>query len=147
LSITPKTKNAIVQKVLFEFIYTKQAENYAPANARQAYYNNGFYKTGWEYDNRIIGTPLFINRYRAQDYLYFQNRGIKPFDWNAPNLPGNSNIVYNQIVGGNIGLLLRLTSFPEKRCLPLQVGSTRTAVLPLASIIPYRNYITLFSGR
>ncbi len=110
LSITPKTKNAIVKKVLLEFIYTKQAENYAPALARQAYYNNGFYKTGWEYDNRIVGTPLFINRYRAQFYPYFQKRGIAPFDWNAPNLPGNSNIVYNQIVGGNIGLLLRFSN-------------------------------------
>ncbi len=110
LSIVPKTKNAIIKKVLFEFIYTKQAENYAPANARQAYYNNGFYKTGWEYDNRIVGTPLFINRYRAQFYSYFQKRGIKPFDWNAPNLPGNSNIVYNQIAGGNIGLLLRVSN-------------------------------------
>ena len=107
LSIAPKKENAVVKKILLEFIYTKQAENYAPANARQAYYNNGFYKTGWEYNTRIVGTPLFINRTRAQYYDYFQKRGIVPFDWNSPNLPGNSNIVYNQIIGGNIALLLR----------------------------------------
>lgn len=109
-SIAPKNPNAILKKLLLEFIYTKQAENYAPASARQAYYNNGYYKTGWEYDNRIIGTPLFINRYRAQFYSYFQKRGIKPFDWNSPNIPGNSNIIYNEIIGGNIGLLLRFSN-------------------------------------
>lgn len=107
ISIAPKNGRAVVKKVLLEFIYTKQAENYAPPLNRQAYYNNGYYKTGWEYENRIVGTPLFINRYRAQDYSYFQQRGIKPFDWNSPNLPGNSNIIYNQIIGGNIGLLLQ----------------------------------------
>ncbi len=109
ISIVPKNERAVVKKVLVEFIYTKQAENYAPAMNRQAYYNNGYYKTGWEYDNRIVGTPLFINRYRAQDYFYFQQRGTKPFDWASSNIPGNSNIIYNQIIGGNIGLLLQLT--------------------------------------
>jgi hypothetical protein len=109
LSVTPKAKNAIVKKVLFEFIYTKQAQDYAPDFARQAYYNNGYYKTGWEYHNRIVGTPLFINRSRAQYYSYFQAQGIKPFDWNDPGVPGNANIIYNKIVGGHIGLLLRFS--------------------------------------
>ncbi len=107
LSLVPKNENSLLKKVLVEFIYTKQAENYAPPLQRQAYYNNGYYKTGWEYDGQIVGTPLFINRTRAQDYTYFQQRGIKPFDWNSSNIPGNSNIIYNQIIGGNIGLLLR----------------------------------------
>ncbi len=110
ISLKPKNENAVVKKVLLEFIYTKQAENYAPAENRQAYYNNGYYRTGWEYQNMIVGTPLFINRYRAQDYPYFQQRGIKPFDWSNPNIPGNSNIIYNQIAGGNIGLLLQLSN-------------------------------------
>jgi hypothetical protein len=110
LSLVPTKENAVVKKVLLEFIYTKQAENYAPAAARQAYYNNGFYKTGWEYDNRIVGTPLFINRTRAQYYDYFQKRSITPFDWNSPNIPGNANIIYNEIVGGHIGLLLRFSN-------------------------------------
>ncbi|RYE36287.1 MAG: hypothetical protein EOP42_03870 [Sphingobacteriaceae bacterium] len=105
ISIAPKSEKAVVKKVLLEFIYTQQAENYAPPLNRQAYYNNGFYKTGWEYDNRIVGTPLFINRSRAQYYPYFQ--GIKPFDWNSANIPSNANIIYNKIIGGNIGLLLR----------------------------------------
>lgn len=110
ISIVPKKEKAVVKKVLAELIYTKQAENYAPVDNRQAYYNNGYYKTGWEYNNMIIGTPLFINRYRAQDYVYFQQRSIKPFDWNSPNIPGNSNIIYNQIVGANLGLLLQFSN-------------------------------------
>ncbi len=109
ISIIPKKGKAVIKKVLLEFIYTKQAENYAPPENHQAYYNNGYYKTGWEYDNQIVGTPLFINRTRAQDYAYFQERGIKPFDWSNPNTPGNANIIYNQIVGGNIGLLLQFS--------------------------------------
>ena len=108
-SVTPKGKNTILKKVLLEFIYTKQAEDYAPDFARQAYYNNGYYKTGWEYQNRIVGTPLFINRDRGQHYSYFQERDIKPFDWNDPTVPGNSNIIYNKIIGGHIGLMLRLS--------------------------------------
>jgi hypothetical protein len=108
-SITPKAEHSIIRKVLFEFIYTKQAQDYAPDFARQAYYNNGYYKTGWEYQNRIVGTPLFINRTRAQNYSYFQSLGIKPFDWNDPTVPGNANIIYNKIIGGHIGLLLRFS--------------------------------------
>jgi len=110
ISIVPKNEKSVIKKLLLEFIYTKQAENYAPPDNRQAYYNNGYYRTGWEYDNRIVGTPLFINRYRAQFYPYFQQRGIKPFDWNSNNIPGNSNIIYNEIIGGHIGLLLQLSN-------------------------------------
>jgi hypothetical protein len=110
ISLVPKKEKTVLKKVLLEFIYTKQAENYAPAKGRQAYYNNGYYKTGWEYNNQIIGTPLFINRYRAQDYAYFQQRDIKPFGWNDSNIPGNANIIYNQIIGGNLGLMLQFSN-------------------------------------
>lgn len=110
ISLTPKKENTLLKRVLVELIYTKQAENYAPPLQRQAYYNNGYYKTGWEYENRIVGTPLFINRSRAQYYPYFQEKSIKPFDWNSSNIPGNSNIIYNQIIGGNIGLLLQFNN-------------------------------------
>ena len=111
MALFPAKEKSVIKKVLVEFIYTKTADSYAPPENRQAYYNNGYYKTGWEYDNMIVGTPLFINRYRAQDYPYFQQRGInKPFDWNSSNIPGNSNIIYNQIIGGNIGLLLQFNN-------------------------------------
>jgi hypothetical protein len=109
LSFTFKKETAFVKKLLLEFISTKQMGNYIPASQRQSYYNNGGYQTGWEYQDRIIGTPLFINRYRAQFYQYFQKLGIKPFDWNSNNTVGNANIIFNQIVGGTVGLSLRFS--------------------------------------
>ncbi len=111
ISFKPKSKSALVKKVLAEFIYTRQQENYAPVSTRQGLYNNGYYRTGWEYDNMIVGTPLFVNRYRAQDYAYYQAQGVKPFEWSSnADIPGNSNIIFNAIVGGNIGLLLQFSN-------------------------------------
>lgn len=108
LSFTFKKERSIVKKILMEFISTKQMGDYIPASQRQSYYNNGGYETGWEYENRIIGTPLFINRYRAQFYTYFKQFNIKPYGWNSDTTVGNANIIFNQIIGGNIGLLLQL---------------------------------------
>lgn len=109
ISIAPKKQAFGIKKILAEFIYTKQMEGYAPVTQRQSYYNNGYYRTGWEYENLIVGTPLFINRYRAQRYSYFRDMGIKSFDWQNDAIPGNSNIVVGGIVGGNIGLLLQFS--------------------------------------
>ena len=110
ISVTPKNKFALIKKILVEFIYTKQMENYAPVMQRQGHYNNGHYRTGWEYENMIVGTPLFLNRYRAKNYNYFQDKDVRPFDWNSSDIPGNSNIIVDGIVGGNIGLLLQFSS-------------------------------------
>ncbi len=38
ISFVPKNKKSVVKKILLEFIYTKQAENYAPASARFTQY-------------------------------------------------------------------------------------------------------------
>lgn len=99
LSITSKNKNSILKKVLLEFIYTRQMEDYAPPATRQTYYNNGYYRTGWEYENRVIGSPLFINRSTGQHY--FDN--IKPFGWDTDTTMGNVNIIFMRMTGGNIG--------------------------------------------
>lgn len=70
---------------------------------RESYYNNGVYKTGWEYNDRIIGTPLFINRQRAANY--FDNLPV--YDWDAPASTINSldNIISNRTVGGHAGFI------------------------------------------
>lgn len=101
LSLTFKDRKKKIKKVLAEFIYTKQMEDYG--KERQSYYNNGLYKTGWEYKNMIIGTPLFVNRVRGSHFL-----PIEPYDWQRNEaiegkINGNSNIVSNRIVGVNIG--------------------------------------------
>ena len=107
LNITNKQPDAILKKVTLEFIYTKQMNDFYALQFRESYYNNGIYRTGWEYDDHIVGTPLFINRVRAQDYF----PDVKPFDWNNPNAKTQpfSNIVSNRTVGGHIGTVFAIT--------------------------------------
>lgn len=101
LSLTFKDGRKKIKKVLAEFIYTKQMEEYG--KERQSYYNNGLYKTGWEYKDMIIGTPLFLNRVRGSHFL-----PVQPYDWQRDEgvegkINGNTNIISNRIVGLNIG--------------------------------------------
>lgn len=95
-------KESWIKKIVAEFIYTKNMNEFVSPKQRNSYYNNGYYRTGWEYDNRIIGTPLFMNRITASHYF----SDIQPFDWNATenNIPGNENIVDNRISGIHAGI-------------------------------------------
>jgi len=102
ISLTWKNGNNLFKKILLEFIYTKQMESYGKES--QSYYNNGFYKTGWEYRDYVIGNPLFINRKRASNFF-----AIRPFDWQINEavdgvISGHANIVTNRMMGGNIGV-------------------------------------------
>jgi len=92
-----------VKKIVTEFIYTKEMNDFVPVKQRNSYYNNGYYRTGWEYENQILGTPLFMNRITANHYF----PEIIPFDWNNNNsvIPGNANIVDNRISGIHFGAL------------------------------------------
>jgi len=102
ISLTNK-EDSFWRKFLAEFIYTRQMNDFYSAQYRESYYNNGVYKTGWEYEDRIIGTPLFINRQRGSKYF----SEIAPYDWDAEQntIPGNSNIINNQVIGGHIAAL------------------------------------------
>ena len=99
-------KKGTIKKVVGEFLTTRDMLSFVEARDRQSYYNNGYYKTGWEYEGRIIGTPLFVNRNRGQ--FYFPD--VQPYDWDAPNntIPGNSNVIVNRIVSGHLGVLYTL---------------------------------------
>jgi hypothetical protein len=101
--ISWKNKYTGLQKILFEIIDTKNVNNHVPVNKRESYYNNSVYKTGWEYRNYVIGTPLFLNRSRANDYF----PEIVPYDWNAPDsaIIQNTNIVSNRIFAIHLGAL------------------------------------------
>lgn len=106
LNIINKKEDAKLKKVVLEFIYTKQMNDFYAQKYRESYYNNGIYRTGWEYNDRIIGTPLFINRTRGAQYF----SDIKPYDWNAPTstiLP-LTNIIDNRVVGGHAGFLYQV---------------------------------------
>lgn len=93
ISFCLKDPSTFFRKFTVEFIHTKQMESFA--REKQSYYNNGAYRTGWEYQYLIVGTPLFLNRYRASKFL-----PIPVVDWreNADIAP-NSNVVSNRLVG------------------------------------------------
>ncbi|QJB30579.1 hypothetical protein HF324_04115 [Chitinophaga oryzae] len=109
IAFTNKKPRSWLKKITAEFIYTKQSNDFYLQRLRESYYNNGVYLTGWDYHDRIIGTPLFIDRNRGQHYF----AGIKPMDWDLPkdSLRGKGgNIINNRIVGGHIGLQYQLTA-------------------------------------
>lgn len=107
LNFVNKKKNAILKKVVLEFIHTTQMNDFFAIQYRESYYNNGVYRTGWEYQDQIIGTPLFINRVRGSNFI----EGIQPYDWNGPtsSIAPLSNIISNRVLGGHIGLMYKLT--------------------------------------
>ncbi|MEO7312951.1 MAG: capsule assembly Wzi family protein [Chitinophagaceae bacterium] len=93
-----------LKRMVFEFISTVQTDDNYPALYRQSFYNNGVYRSGWDYHDRIIGTPLFINRQRASKYF----PGVPPFNPDAApdSLSSLNNIYINNVVGGHIGVML-----------------------------------------
>jgi len=102
-----------LDRLLFEFIYTKQMESFQNAQL-QSYYNNGVYATGWEYHYQNIGTPLFLSRYRGSNFL-----PITAVDWRHDEDPslGNTNFINNRIIGGHFGMLHRYSSTITARTL------------------------------
>ena len=93
------SKGGFLQKILVEGIYTKYQGGPIIYNGRDNYYNNGTYSMGWQYQNRILGTPLFINRETAERYGPALDRAT---------LSGLS-IVSNRIVGLHLGLKGKLS--------------------------------------
>ncbi|MBE8719334.1 hypothetical protein [Sphingobacterium pedocola] len=103
LHIVNKNEHSILRDIVAEFIYTKQMEDFG-GSEMQSYYNNGPMKTGWEYEQLVIGNPLFTNREGASNYLPTQ-----PYNWNGTEqIPGNANIINNRLVGGNIATRVKL---------------------------------------
>jgi len=106
LNFLNKIQGAKLKRITVEFLYTKQMNDFYASRYRESYYNNGVYKTGWEYNNNIIGTPLFTNRQRASKYY----DDIRPYDWNADGKTiGMNNIVNNRVVGLHTAFLFALT--------------------------------------
>ena len=87
------TKSAFLQKIVVEGIYTKYQGGPVIYNGRDNYYNNGTYTIGWQYRDRIIGTPLFLNYANAENYH---------FDLSA-NAIGGWQVVSNRLFGFHLG--------------------------------------------
>jgi hypothetical protein len=82
---------AWLQKVLVEGIYTKYQGGPVVYEGRDNYYNNATYTFGWQYQGRIIGTPLFLNRQNAENYHL--NPATYTF-W---------QVISNRVVGAHLG--------------------------------------------
>lgn len=112
ISFRDKREGAVLLKATLELINTKKMNDWHPRQVRESYYNNGVYLTGWEYENHIIGTPLFVNRSRGQ--YYFDD--TQPFDyserWNVIRNKG-WNIINNRVSGVHLGALYRIGSVLE----------------------------------
>jgi hypothetical protein len=104
------TNEALVSGFLYEYIHTKYqsgpgrhdppdgyskddlSPNYGYAyGGRDDYYNHAFYRTGWTYKDRIVGTSLFMTENQAKRHLDH----VKSFD---------QYIVNNRIVGHHFGI-------------------------------------------
>ena len=59
------------------------------------FYNNFLYADGWSYNGRILGTPLFFDRSRAEHYFGAEYASQEARSWNIAN---------NSINGVHIGL-------------------------------------------
>lgn len=101
VSLKPKDEELNLRNVVVEVLYTKEMNWFVKSRPRQSYYNNEFYRTGWEYEDRVIGTPLFLNRQRANKYF----EEIQPINWDTTNagIPENANIVNNRLFGFHVG--------------------------------------------
>ena len=65
---------------LYEYIHTKNQSSSNDAGADN-YFNNGVYRSGWSYENRIIGMPFFI-----YDPNKLNESGMLPFVSNRMQL-------------------------------------------------------------
>jgi hypothetical protein len=87
-------KQSFVEKIVVEGLFTKYQGGPVLYVGQDNYYNNATYKTGWVYQDRIIGTPLFITR---DDAMKFH-----------PNLDSTQisewNITSNRVNGLHVGL-------------------------------------------
>ncbi|HEX8330027.1 MAG TPA: capsule assembly Wzi family protein [Hymenobacter sp.] len=100
-------KSAVLRKVLLEGLFTKHQGGNIIYNGRDNYYNNGTYRMGWQYNGRIIGTPLFLNSANAANYN---------FDLN-PSVMGGWPVVSNRVVGLHLGATGNITSALDYRLL------------------------------
>ena len=107
LQVASKKSTSILQNITVELLFTKNMLDFVEIRDRQSFYNNGYYKTGWEYKDNIVGTPLFINRVRGSKYF----SSITPYNWNAPDntIISNTNIINNRVVDFHLGMLLRFS--------------------------------------
>jgi hypothetical protein len=116
LSIDFPTENQqLVTDFVWEYMYTKdQGGPICPGNQRDGpggcdnYYNNYLYRTGWTYEGRTIGNPLFLNAYNPQ------LGAVANFQRNPDNRFGIAN---NRIIAHHFGVEGHLSSVVKYKLL------------------------------
>jgi hypothetical protein len=129
-NFTNKKEGSILKKIVVEYIHTNQGNDFIPNRYRQSLYNNGIYRTGWEYRNRIIGTPIFTNRTRASQFI----DGVQTYNWNAPaGTIARDNILINRVLGWHLGTTLALTPDLSSKTMLTYTKNENVARLGFAS--------------
>lgn len=64
-----------VRAFIYEFYYTRdQSKNTPTGDGKDNYFNNNLYRSGWTYDQRILGTPFFTldaERFRVRNNTFY----------------------------------------------------------------------------
>lgn len=59
--IEDQEQNKWVEAFVYEFYFTRnQSKNYPTIDGKDNYFNNHLYRSGWTYENRIIGLPFIL---------------------------------------------------------------------------------------
>ena len=58
--VEAEEKDRLINSVLYEFIYTEhQSHSFPSIHRYDNYFNSGVYRSGWTYEDRVIGAPFF----------------------------------------------------------------------------------------
>lgn len=72
--IEDKETEKWVSSFMYEYYYTRNQSKYYPTtDGKDNYFNNSLYKSGWTYENRILGLPFILS---AKDGLGISDNNI-----------------------------------------------------------------------
>ena len=139
INITP-TRNRYINKFVYEFITTNSQSKGVTSSGADNYFNNGLYRTGWIYKNRIIGLPLFIANFN------------QPLDENYRPIVANTITAHHLGVSGSISKVSWEAKFTYVKNKGLRNSPLDTAIENFYSyakasyVIPDYGTISLFTG-
>ncbi|CAM3510186.1 capsule assembly Wzi family protein [Aequorivita lipolytica] len=87
---------SIISSILYEYITTTDQSGLSGGSGRDSYFSNGIYRSGWTYEENIIGAPFIL------------------FDKNVEIDGGNTAFISNRSEVHNIGVAGGLNKFQWK---------------------------------
>lgn len=108
-----KEANSLLNALLYEFYYTKnQSQNSSSPHKNDFYFWNGIYRSGWTYQNRILGVPFF------------------DFDSSLPQIVGNKFIAHHIGISGSVDVLSKAVPYKLKLSFVQKEGTLSKAYSP-----------------